>query len=91
MPSFNGGDDFAWISGPVEGLRLLVVLFEEAIDGGLEIGDGSEHASLQSPLCEYCEKSLDGAFMQAHTTSSKTRRKSSLSQKRAWRFFEKVE
>ena len=38
----------------------MVVLFEEAIDGGLEIGDGSEHASLQSPLCEYCEKSLDG-------------------------------
>ena len=60
VPSFDGGDDFVWISGPVEGLRLLVVLFEEAINGGLEIGDGSEHASLQSPLCKYCEKSLDG-------------------------------
>ena len=60
MPSFDGGDDFVWISGPVEGLRLLVVLFEEAINGGLEIGDGSEYASLQSPLREYCEKSLDG-------------------------------
>jgi hypothetical protein len=60
VPSFDGGDDFVWISGPIEGLRLLVVFFEEAIDGGLEIGDGSEHASLQSPLCEYCEKSLDG-------------------------------
>ena len=60
MPSFNGGDDFVWIGGPGEGLRLFVVLFEEAIDGGLEIGDGSEHASLKSPLREYCEKSLDG-------------------------------
>jgi len=60
VPTFDGGDDFVWIGGPVEGLRLLVVLLEEAIDGGLEIGDGSEHASLQSPLCEYSEKSLDG-------------------------------
>jgi len=39
---------------------LLVVLFEEAIDGGLEIGDGSKDASLQSPPCEYRETSLDG-------------------------------
>ena len=62
VPSFNGGDDFVWISGPGEGLRLLVVFFEEAIDGGLEIGDGSEHASLQSPLCKYREKSLDGGI-----------------------------
>ena len=60
MPSFDGGDDFLWFGGPGKGLRLLVVLFEEAIDGGLEIGDGSEHASFQSPLREYCEKSLDG-------------------------------
>jgi hypothetical protein len=39
---------------------LLVVLVEETIDGDLEIGDGSEHASFQPPLCERCEKSLDG-------------------------------
>jgi hypothetical protein len=24
VPSFDGGDDFVWISSPVEGLRLLV-------------------------------------------------------------------
>jgi hypothetical protein len=30
------------------------------MDGGLEIGGGSEQDSLQSPLCEYCKKSLDG-------------------------------
>ena len=60
MPPFDGGDDFVWIGSPCEGLRLLVVLFEETIDGGLKIGDGSEHASLQSPLREYCEKPLDG-------------------------------
>jgi len=34
--------------------------YERLNNGGLEIGDGSEHASLQSPLCKYCEKSLDG-------------------------------
>jgi hypothetical protein len=55
MPCFNGGDDFVWICGPGEGFGSLVVLFEEAIDRGLKVGDGSEHASLQSPLREYCE------------------------------------
>jgi hypothetical protein len=51
-PTFDGGDDFVWIGGPGKGLRSLVVLFEEAIDGSLEVDDGSENASLQSPLCE---------------------------------------
>jgi hypothetical protein len=50
--------DFVWICGPGERLRLLVVLVDKAIDGDLEIGDGSEHAS--PTLCERCEKSLDG-------------------------------
>ena len=39
MPTIGGGDDFVWIGGPGEGLWLLVVVGDEAIDGGLEIDD----------------------------------------------------
>jgi len=39
MPTIGGGDDFVWIGGPDEGLWLLVVVGDEAIDGGLEIDD----------------------------------------------------
>jgi hypothetical protein len=35
------------------------VLFEEAVDRGLKIGDGSKDAALQSALCEGCEEALD--------------------------------
>lgn len=37
MPALDGGDDFVGIGGPGEGLWLLVVLGEEAVDGGLEV------------------------------------------------------
>ena len=59
MPSFDSGDDFVWIGGPSEGLGLLIILFEEAVDRGLEIGDRSEHAAFQSPLCQGREKTFD--------------------------------
>lgn len=35
MPTIGGGDDFVWIGGPDEGLWLLVVVGDEAIDGGV--------------------------------------------------------
>jgi hypothetical protein len=50
MPSFDGGDDFVGIGDPLEGLRVGVVIIEEAIDGGLEVGDGSEDAALEAAL-----------------------------------------
>ena len=37
MPTIGGGDDFVCIGGPDEGLWLLVVVGDEAIDGSLEI------------------------------------------------------
>ena len=49
MPTIGGGDDFVWIGGPDEGLWLLVVVGDEAIDGGLEIDDASEDAALRIP------------------------------------------
>ena len=35
MPAPDGGDDFVGIRGPGEGLGVLIVLFEEAVDRGL--------------------------------------------------------
>ena len=44
--AYDGGDDFVWIGGPGEGLRFLIVLFEEAVDRGLQVGDRSKDAAL---------------------------------------------
>ena len=59
MPTIGGGDDFVWIGGPDEGLWLLVVVGDEAIDGGLEINDRSEDAPLEPPSGQPREQSLD--------------------------------
>ena len=60
MPAAHRGDDLVGIGCPYEGLGLLIVLVEEAVDGGLKVGDGSKDAALQSALCEGCEEALDG-------------------------------
>src|ERR1700692_584672 len=60
MPTIGGGDDFVWIGGPDEGIWLLVVVGDEAIDGGLEIDDAFEDAALEAPLGEDGEETLDG-------------------------------
>jgi hypothetical protein len=44
----------------LEELRLGIVILEDAVDGGLEICSGSEHASLETPLGQDGEKALDG-------------------------------
>ena len=59
MPAPDGGDDFVRVCGPCEGPGLLIVLFEEAVDRGLQIGDGPEDASLEPALCESGEEALD--------------------------------
>ena len=51
---------FVWIGGPDEGLWLLVVVGDEAIDGGLETDDAFEDAALEAPLGEDGEETLDG-------------------------------
>jgi hypothetical protein len=45
MPSPDGGDDFIGIGEPFEGFWAGIVIFEEAIDRGLEVGNGSEDAA----------------------------------------------
>ena len=60
MPSSDGGDDFVWISGPCEGLGLVIVLIEEPVDGGLQIDNRTKDTAFQSALCELGEKPFDG-------------------------------
>ena len=45
--------------GPVEGARIGVGLGEEAIDSGLKLEDGTEHAALQPSPGQLGEVSLD--------------------------------
>ena len=37
-------------------MGLPIVLFEEAVDRGLKVGDGSNDAALRSALCAGCEE-----------------------------------
>ena len=49
MPAFDGSDDFVGIGGPFEGLGVIVGLFDEAVDGGLEIDDRAKDAAFETP------------------------------------------
>jgi hypothetical protein len=46
------------ICGPCEGLRHLICFGDEAVDGGLEVDDGSEDAAVQSPPGRLCEEAF---------------------------------
>ena len=58
-PAVDGGDDFVGIGGPDERLGVVVGLIDVAVDGGLEVDDGSKDAALQSALGEGGEEGLD--------------------------------
>ena len=60
VPAPDGGDDLVGIGGPLEGLRVGVVVIEKAVDGGLKVGDGTEDAALETALGEDGEEALDG-------------------------------
>ena len=55
----DGSDDLVRIGGPDERLRVAVCLGEVAVDGGLEVDDGAEDATLQGSFGEGCEEGLD--------------------------------
>ena len=59
MPSPDGCDDFVWISEPLEGFGIGVVVIEEAVDSGLKIDDGTEDAALQTALTQCGEEAFD--------------------------------
>lgn len=60
LPAIDSGEDACGIGGPDEGLWIIVVLFDVAVDGGLQIDDGMKDAAFQSPLGECGEEGLDG-------------------------------
>ena len=53
VPASDGGDDFIGISGPDEGLGVIVGFPEEAVDGGLEVDDRAEHTAFEAALAEF--------------------------------------
>src|SRR5215475_5018288 len=60
MPSFDSGDDFAWVLGPGEGLGIDVRSGEKACNGGLQFGHRAEYAALEPLARQLGEVSLDG-------------------------------
>jgi hypothetical protein len=60
VPSCDGGDDFVRVLGPGKGPWVCIGFFEEAMDGILELLQGSEHAALEPFLCNGGEEALDG-------------------------------
>ena len=59
MPAPDSGDNFVGICPPDEGTRFLVMLFDETVDGSLQIDDGVEHAVFQAPPGEFCKETFD--------------------------------
>ena len=60
MPAPDGGDDVVWICFPDERAWFLVMLVDEAVDGGLQVDDGVEDAVFQAPSGELGEEAFDG-------------------------------
>lgn len=60
MPAPDSGDDFVWVCGPGEGFGIIIGLVDKAVDGCLEIDDGSEDAAFELPLGEFGKEALDG-------------------------------
>ena len=63
IPTFgavpDGGDDVVGIGSPGEGLGLLVMLLDEAVDGGLKVDNGVEDAVFQPATGQLGEEALD--------------------------------
>jgi hypothetical protein len=55
-PALDSGDDAARFGGPDEGLGIIVGLGDEAMDGGLEVVDGTKDAALEPALTELAKK-----------------------------------
>src|SRR6266702_4497447 len=53
------GDDFVWVCDPGEGFWIVIGLGDEAVNGCLEIDNGSEYPAFESALGEFGEETLD--------------------------------
>ena len=56
FPAFDSGEDALWIGGPNKGFGIGVRLGNEAVDGDLQVNNGSEHAALETALGQDGEK-----------------------------------
>ena len=59
MPSSDGGDDSVRVGSPCEGFWFCVGFGEEAVDGGLEVDDGSKDAAFQATPGQLGEEAFD--------------------------------
>ena len=60
VPTFDGCDDRIGISGPSEGLRVVIGFRdEEAIDGRLQIANRTEGATLEALPAQLGEEAFD--------------------------------
>jgi hypothetical protein len=57
--AFDGSQDLVCGLGPFEGLRVIVVQFDEGADVGLELPDGGVNTSLDLLSGELSEPALD--------------------------------
>lgn len=62
MPSVDGGNDLVRVLGPAKELRVLIGLFDEAVDGSLQGNDGVEHAPFEPAIGQLGEEPLDGVY-----------------------------
>jgi hypothetical protein len=60
VPALDGSDDAVRVGGPDEGFGVVVGFADEAVDGGLEIGDGAEDTALEAASGELGEEAFDG-------------------------------
>ena len=60
VPSFDSSDDFIRVGGPEKRFGIFVGFDDEAIDGGLEINEGVEDATVKPPPGKFGEESFDG-------------------------------
>ena len=60
VPAADFFDDGVGVGGPGEGFWVVVGFGEEAVDGGLEVGDAFEDAALQPLPGQLGEEALDG-------------------------------
>ena len=58
MPTSDSGDDLVGVLGPDEGSRVLIGFLDEAVDGGLKVGDGVEDPVFEASSSELGEVSL---------------------------------
>jgi hypothetical protein len=60
LPAFDSGENLVGIGSPAEGFWIDVGLGDEAVDGGLQVSDGSEHPSLEATSGELGDLEVAG-------------------------------